>query len=402
MTTQSEPPVLPPLQSTSASGERGLRPLTVAAIASLSAGAVHGAAVGAHSEHPAAMWTFVLVALFQLGWGAVALVRPSKAAALVGAVGNGVLVGGWVLAKSTGISFISGLDTVERIQFADALCAALAAVAAVAAATVFLGVRARVGNPRPALAGVAAGVLAIAALPGMVEAGNHVHSQETKTIIRVGGQTKVVTAAVVPPKVYDPAMPIDLSGVKGVSSTEQARAENLISDTLVRLPQWSDPAYAEAHGFKSIGDGVTGVEHYINYGFVSDNRILDPDHPESLVYRVQGTQKKLVSAMYMLKPGADLNTVPDVGGPLTQWHIHDNLCFTNDKVAPHVAGLTDANGNCQAPLVKLPSVPMIHVWIVPHPCGPFAALNGVGAGQVKAGETTNCDHVHGASGAAGL
>ena len=78
--------------------------------------------------------------------------------------------------------------------------------------------------------------------------------------------------------------------------------------------------------------------------------------------------------------------MPDVGGPLTQWHIHNNLCFTDDKVAPHVAGLTDANGDCRPPLVKLLPVPMIHVWIVPHPCGPFAALNGVGAGQVKAGE----------------
>ncbi len=29
---------------------------------------------------------------------------------------------------------------------------------------------------------------------------------------------------------------------------------------------------------------------------------------------------------------------------------------------------------------------MIHVWITPHPCGPFAALEGVGAGQIAAGE----------------
>jgi len=30
---------------------------------------------------------------------------------------------------------------------------------------------------------------------------------------------------------------------------------------------------------------------------------------------------------------------------------------------------------------------MIHVWITPHPCGPFAALEGVGAGvEAEAGE----------------
>ena len=155
--------------------------------------------------------------------------------------------------------------------------------------------------------------------------------------------------------------------------------------------------------FKTIGDGLTGTEHFINYSYVKDKRILDPDYPESLVFNVdRRTHKRtLVSAMYMLSPGATLNTVPDVGGPLTQWHIHNNLCFTDDKVAPHVAGLTDANGDCRPPLVKLLPVPMIHVWIVPHPCGPFAALNGVGAGQVKAGEVTSCDHVHG-SASAGL
>jgi hypothetical protein len=38
---------------------------------------------------------------------------------------------------------------------------------------------------------------------------------------------------------------------------------------------------------------------------------------------------------------------------------------------------------------------MVHVWIVPQRCGPFAALEGIGGGQVKAGEVALCDHVHG-------
>jgi hypothetical protein len=39
---------------------------------------------------------------------------------------------------------------------------------------------------------------------------------------------------------------------------------------------------------------------------------------------------------------------------------------------------------------------MIHVWIVPHRCGPFAALEGVGGGQINEGEERLCDHAHGA------
>ena len=39
--------------------------------------------------------------------------------------------------------------------------------------------------------------------------------------------------------------------------------------------------------------------------------------------------------------------------------------------------------------------PMVHVWIVPQTCGPFSALEGVGAGQILPGQERLCDHVHG-------
>jgi hypothetical protein len=195
---------------------------------------------------------------------------------------------------------------------------------------------------------------------------------------------------------YDPTKPIDLGGVPGVTQKQQAFAENLVATNLTRLPQWSDPAVAEAAGFHSIQDGATGHEHYIQWDWINDDVWLDPDAPESLVYEPQpdGT-KKLVSAMYMLPDSTSLDEVPNWGGKLMQWHIHNDLCFTNDPVAPTVAGLRQANGTCPAPLVALAQSPMIHVWITAHPCGPFAALEGVGAGAIKPGEQRWCDHVHG-------
>jgi hypothetical protein len=378
-----------------------LKPLTVAAVSSLSAGAIHAAAIGAHAETPPAARVFVAAAAFQVGWGAVALTRQTKRVAYVGAIGNAALFIGWVLAKTKGLNFISGLDSVEPIQIADGLCAALALLSTVAASLVFLGVRPRQG--RPILAGTVVALLALSAVPGMVEAGKHVHGGHTDgpatVVVAADGQAQVVNnaAAVVPPKPFDPTKPIDLGGVAGVTPEEQARAENLIALTLIRLPQWTDSAVAEAKGFHSIGDGVTGYEHLINWSYINDDKTLDPDYPESLVYHIVNGKRVLESAMYMLPPGSTLDSVPDIGGALTQWHIHDNLCFTNDPVAPHVAGLTDSKGNCSAPTVKLQPVPMIHVWIVPKPCGPFAALEGVGAGQVKPGETHACDHVHGST-----
>ncbi len=84
--------------------------------------------------------------------------------------------------------------------------------------------------------------------------------------------------------------------------------------------------------------------------------------------------------------------MPDIGGTLTQWHIHNNLCFT---ATGQVAGLTGVDGACRPGLNKGNQAPMIHVWITKNPCGPFAALEGVGAGQIKDGETRLCDTAHG-------
>jgi hypothetical protein len=203
-------------------------------------------------------------------------------------------------------------------------------------------------------------------------------------------------AAVVPPKPYDPTQPIDLGGVAGVTPEQQAAAENLVALNVVRLPQWSDYKVAEAAGYHSIGDGLTGFEHFIKWDSINDDVALDPDHPESLVYSPQPDgSKKLVSAMYFLPDTVTLKDVPNIGGALMQWHIHDNLCFTDDPVAPLVRGVTDTAGNCRAPLIKFTPAPMIHVWITPNKCGPFAALEGIGAGQVADGQTRLCDTAHG-------
>lgn len=202
--------------------------------------------------------------------------------------------------------------------------------------------------------------------------------------------------AVVPPTPYDPELPIDLSGVEGVSAQQQAYAENLVAVTLRYLPQWSDPEVAMAAGFHSIGDGGTGHEHFINWDWIDDEVWLDPNYPESLVYEVGADgSRTLVSAMFMLPPSMELADIPDWGGRLMQWHVHDDLCFTDDPVAPTVARVVAVGGACPPPTVKLDPAPMIHVWITPHRCGPFSALEGIGAGQVQAGEEHFCNHAHG-------
>ena len=197
---------------------------------------------------------------------------------------------------------------------------------------------------------------------------------------------------------FDPSRPVDLSGTAGVTAEQQAFAEDLVARTLRDLPRWADLDAVEAAGFRSIGDAATGHEHYINWDWIDDDVVLDPTQPESLVFQPQpdGT-KRLVSAMYMLPRDVDLDEVPDWGGELMQWHVHGDLCFTPDPEAPVVAGTKPLDGTCPAPLVDSVASPMIHVWIVPNECGPFAALEGIAGGQVRDGETILCDHAHGSA-----
>ena len=179
--------------------------------------------------------------------------------------------------------------------------------------------------------------------------------------------------------------------------------------TIAELPMFADVTAVPAFGFQSIGDAATGFEHYINPGFIIDDHFLDPSHPESLVYRVDGDQRTLVSAMFIAKDLAvDDPELVDWGGPLMQWHVHEDLCWSLDDAGqPKVSGVTDDAGNCPDGSVNAGGRnPMVHVWIAPHECGPFAALEGHGAGQAatagaRADQCATHDHGATADGAAG-
>ena len=383
--------------------------LAVAGFASIGAGAIHATAIGTHREQTQAAVVFTIITVFQLAWGAVALMSPTRRVAAIGAVASAAALAGWGLAKVSGIWFVDGLDEAESIQWADGLAALLAAIALAGALSVVFGRGIhRVSRRRsPAVLATAAVVVIALTVTGMASASGHVHAGGGLSHDDVaagaghdhggGGGDAGHEAAVVPPKEYDPNLPIDLGGVPGVTPEQQARAENLIAISLARLPQFADPAVAEAAGYRSIGDALTGDEHYLNWSLINDDKILDPDYPESLVYQMRDGKKTLVAAMFMLPDGSTLDTVPDIGGPLTQWHIHDNLCFTPSPDAARVAGVVAPDRECRPGTVRKAVVPMIHVWIVKHPCGPFAALEGIGAGQIKEGETKLCDHAHGSA-----
>ncbi len=363
---------------------------------SIGAGMVHAAVIGPHADDTVLMWMFIAAAVLQCGVGAALLVRPTRAtASAVVAVAAGAL-GTWAASRTIGIGFVESLREPEPVELTDGLAAGMAAVAILAALPLITRPRRR---PAGAFANVAVLPVVIAtlvlAVPALAGAGNHGgadHADGSGHGHGGGGETAVTA----PPKPFDPAEPVDLSGVDGVTREQQRWAEDLLKRTLDRLPQWSDPAVAEAAGYNSIGDGFTGHEHFMLWSSIDDERFFDPDQPESLVYDTSGGGRKLVAAMYMLPTSYTLDTVPNKGGALIQYHIHDDLCFSQSD-PPRLVGLTSPGGTCGFGR-RLPPAPMFHVWITPHRCGPFAALEGVGGGRIPDGEERACDHAHGSGG----
>ncbi len=359
--------------------------------------------------------------------GIAAIVASTARPAMMAlAAVNIAAVLGWMATRTIGISWVSGLESPGGPGVADTTAAVLAAAAGAGAVAVLWWPILR-NSPLPSI-GMAAliGVLAVPAMLDAASHGQHHHGSEhadgahhdadhdadhdaADAVGLATGHSHDADAdhdadhddyqAVVPPTPYDPELPIDLSGVEGVSPQQQAFAENLVAVTLRYLPQWEDYTTAEAAGFSTIGDGGTGHEHFIQWDWIDDDVWLDPNYPESLVYEPQPDgSRTLVSAMYMLPPSMNLDEIPDWGGPLMQWHIHDDLCYSDASGTRRVAAVIEIGGSCPDGLIKPDPAPMIHVWIRSHECGPFAALDGVGAGQVRDGEEHFCNHAHGSHG----
>jgi hypothetical protein len=383
------------------------------AVLSICTAVIHLVMVPAHAGEwlPEGL-AFAASGWFAIGFAVAVVARPSKRWLQVGLAANVLFIAAWAVTRFIGMPFGPESGTKEAVGLVDLTCVALEAVLVVTCA-VFMN-RPRLGERVDRGALVIASIIPLGVLvltTGVVSspsARNHDHGDAAASDHAAGDHDAALTTSAgqgtadhaagdhdhqAVTVAYDPTKPLDFGGVPGVTPEQQAAAENLVAVTLNKLPQWADYHYAMAHGFFSIGDGLTGTEHFMNQEYMDDDTILDPDKPESLVYdtKPDGT-KTLAAAMYMLKQGTPLDQVPNIGGALMQWHTHTNLCFLPNG---HVAGLTNAQGGCAPGLILPTPTPMIHVWIRKNPCGPFAALEGIGGGTIAEGQTRLCDTAHG-------
>jgi hypothetical protein len=448
------------LENMTAGAQQNLR-MRWAAYASIGAGVIHGAAVGLHADHPTLSRVFLALTVAQVCWGIIALNRSQWSIVLTGFAVNGAATVGWIFTRTTGISFISGLEIAEKPQPADTLCALLA-VAAIGAslwawrqrdipvkatahlnavylcsAVTLLALWSITGHahthvhdvpltdaglsinadgvilspstivpieittststvPASSTTGesVATKKKTVAAAPTSIVVQTTVANTTTTTIHSHSLTTaQALAAASGWPRPYDPAVPLDFSGIGGVTTEQAARATTLIQSAQRDLPKYAKTSTAMADGYVSIGDGLTGFEHFIKYSLLSDGRVLDTTAPESLVYEVKGGVKTLVSAMFIANPGTPLTdtTLVNYAGGLMQWHVHTNLCWITVNGVPKVVGVTNAAGACLIGTLQTGGAPMVHVWITPHVCGPFAALEGNGAGVADASDAERVD-----------
>jgi hypothetical protein len=190
---------------------------------------------------------------------------------------------------------------------------------------------------------------ASAAEPGAV-AGHHVH----------GG-------TVPPPGTILPVVPD-----RAPTPAERTAATELVMAARAALAKYADPTVAAANGYRMTG--LAGIDfHAANPANENDGRVLDPAHPETLVYAVAPNgQPVLLGAMFLMpkigSPG------PTIGGPLTVWHAHQNICFS--LTPPGLAGLLSPLGMCPLGSINVPLTPeMIHIWIVPGAPDTFGDLD---------------------------
>jgi hypothetical protein len=137
--------------------------LVVLAALSVGAATIHFAVIAQHLDEWWLTGTFfVVVALFQLAWGLLVLLRPFALVLLSGAVVNALVVATWIVSRTTGVPVGPEAGEAESVGFPDALATGFEAVLVVLAVVVLVRHQVRVPRPWAAARGswLAGGIVA--------------------------------------------------------------------------------------------------------------------------------------------------------------------------------------------------------------------------------------------------
>ena len=145
------------------------------------------------------------------------------------------------------------------------------------------------------------------------------------------------------------------------TDAEHEAADAVYAELLVAMEPYRDPQVAREAGYQ-VGE-IHGTDYHAqNPDLIDDGRILDPRYPESIIYAESVDGPVLVGVMFEMDGLSDPG--PRIGGPITVWHSHENICFSLAPVA--LAGLRSPYGVCPLGSVNIPATgEMLHVWVMP-------------------------------------
>ena len=153
------------------------------------------------------------------------------------------------------------------------------------------------------------------------------------------------------------------------ASAQVAAARKLVADTRRGLTRFADLRDARRAGYAPHERVRRPLKHYFNAAYVTDGRVLDPTRPEGLWYAHTDRGPVLVAAVYMMNRAGEPGR--EVGGCLTRWHVHHELC-SSDPAKGLISGVRTRSGRCPPGQVAWAAPPFLHAWTINVPGGPFA------------------------------
>lgn len=358
----------------------------VAAAASFGAAGIHFAVMPEHwLEWKAAGAFFGVLAWLEIAWSVALLTMRKRVVVELGLLLQLGTICTWVLSRTAGLPFGPEKGQAEPAAFIDVLCSALEVVAVVAGLLLLVRRVPRMRLRSPVALGAAGALIAgvvgstsAALVPSVGRhqhahgelAGGHVHAAASGDIPAgwvAGCHTHAATTGVT-----DLA---DVGHAPGnctdapVTAAQRAAAERLAADTAAAVDsRFPTLASAERAGYIVVNQ--TGpLVHVGKPAYMADGRMLDPQHVESLVYVSYGRVSMLLGAMYVAEPSVGQG--PLIGGALTSWHVHTNLCVDPVKGT----ALNPGPKGCAPGSAIGPTPQMLHVWTIPYQGGPFADIS---------------------------
>ena len=163
---------------------------------------------------------------------------------------------------------------------------------------------------------------------------------------------------------------------------QQRAADDLVERSFAAAKEhgWHDIENAFAEGWVRTRHDP---HHYRHDEYLLDDRVLDPNRPEFLMYHDLDGVNYLTGLMFFSRTRSEYGE--QIGGPLTIWHYHTwrrAQCAVKEMIP---SGWATPDGSCEEGVAKYRSGEMLHVWLIDRPAGPFSAEMHVSSEALREG-----------------